>query len=361
MVPGLIIVCGSINVTVDSVYLTDATGDAFIFGASNGFRYREQNKSYNKNVVLKNSVLNASRRNNISITDGEHLIVENCTIKNAGNGNNIYDSNDNKIVSSAGIAPKVGVDIEPFRGYDSNGNFINFEIVDDVIIRGCTFTSNNISSFINYSGKNVIFENNFSDHNVGASYDDGTKFLNNTLVASEKNRSTSGISLGTFILDVYGVPTQLSKYSQAIGNTIEGFEKGIQVKGDNSIVKDNVIKDFNYGIELKAANYALIENNTLESNKASSHGITHRGDSGKDIKFTNVNIKVPRTPIYFSNFNKTTSNTLIFDACTFESEQGYDVFFEDTDNVTIKNSLFTNTAIKQSNCINFIEYGNTYN
>src|SRR5690606_13813228 len=104
----------------------------------------------------------------------ENLTVENCIISNAGLGDNSYDGDGGKIVSSAGIAPKVGIDIEPFRGFDSNGNFINYEIVDNVIIRGCDFTGNNVSSFINYSGNNVVFEGNFSDHNVTASYDNGT-------------------------------------------------------------------------------------------------------------------------------------------------------------------------------------------
>ncbi len=341
--PGIIVISGSQNIVVENTNMMNSTGDAFIIGAA-GHRTNSETK-FNKNIIARNCTMHQSRRNNISITDGEDIRIENCTITDAGLGENIFDSNNEKVISSAGVAPRIGIDIEPFRGIDDNNDFINFEKVERVTVTGCTFTGNNVSSFINYSGSDVIFENNFSDHSVGASFDiGGTKFLNNTLIANQKNRVSNGINFGTFILNQNGIDVQHSSGSIAEGNTIKGFVRGIRVMGKDPIVSNNVIEDFNVGIQIDSDN-TLCTGNTMTTDRfIAAYGLF--AENINNGIFTNNTIVVPRRPLFFKNLNLTAGAFIALQENTFESKEGYDLLIENVNNITISNNTFENTTIE---------------
>lgn len=361
--PGLLVVAGSKDILIDGVYMTDSTGDAFIPGAAGGFRMDPTNP-YNQNIIARNCTFNASRRNNISITDGENIIIENCIISNAGNGENSYDSNGDKIYTSAGVAPKVGIDIEPFRGYNPDGSTKDYEKVEGVIIRGCTFTNNNVASIIDYSGKDVIMENNFSDHVFSASYSTGAKFLNNLFEASEKNRDAPAISTGNWIISVNGVDTQFSENNVVSGNTIKGFRVGVITYGNNGRVSNNHISDFEYGIQVKNASEYIYENNVMETSQNNAIGVSIANVFAKNLLFKNQTIRVPRKPIEFINVNTSAmeqSFYIKFTESKFTSMEGYDSFIKNTPNVEILGTILNDTAFTLENAVNFKESNNTYN
>ncbi len=345
--PGNLIIAGSENVLIENVFMTSATGDALILGAA-GHRITPGVK-FNKNIRVIGCTMTESRKNNVTVTDGDGLIIENCMITDAGLGENIFDDNNNKIFSSAGVAPKVGFDVEPFRGIEPDGSFVNYEKVDNLLVTGCTFTGNNVSSFINFSGSGVVFENNFSDHTVVASFDaDGTKFLNNTLQAAERNRSLNGINFGTFVVN--GV--QLSNGAEASGNVISGFLRGIRVMGANPIVRNNTISDFVVGIQVDSDN-VICENNTMETDRfIAAFGL--RVESVNNGFFMGNDITVPRVPVVFKDVNKLAGTSMILDANTFTSEEGFKLVFENADNITLTRNTFMNTEVEQRSTSNFI-------
>ncbi len=348
--PGLLVISGSQDVLVDGTYMANSTGDALIVGAA-GNR-NDPNVLFNKNIIARNCTMHESRRNNISITDGEDITIEGCTITDAGLGESTFEGN-RKIITSAGIAPKVGIDIEPFRGFEPNGDFINFEKVERVLVTGCTFTGNNVSSFVNYSGTDVVFENNFSDHTVGASFDDGgTKFYNNTLEANEKNRALNGINFGTFIVNVNGRDVQYSSGSEAIGNKISGFLRGIRVTGKDPIVRDNIIEDFNVGVQVDSDN-VVCENNQMTTNRfVAAYGFFVENVSNG--KFNNNKMILPRRPLYFKNLNRDNGSKITIENNTFESLEGFDLLFENVRNITLKQNEFKNTKIEERSTTNFV-------
>ncbi len=362
----LIVVAGCKDILLEGIHMAESTGDGFIAGATKGFRHTGgPNKKFNTNITVRNCVIESSRRNNISVTDGEDIYIENCTIKDAGNGDSVLDTDGNKIFSAAGVAPRVGIDIEPFRGYNDDGSFRDFEIVDRTTISGCTFINNNVASIIDYSGLNTTIKNNTSDHGFFASFSTGTQFLNNTLKASIKNKDIVAITTGAWLIKINGVDTELSKNNKVIGNTIEGFRVGVTSRGNDGLVSNNIITDFEYGIQVKNTTNFTYNNNKMLSTQTNSIGIAIANTFAKDLLFTKSNITVPRKPIEIyvvNNTAKHNSNKLTFTGKSiFKSTEGRQIFIKDTPNVEISNSTLTNTGIKTENVSNLIDQDNIRN
>ena len=100
------------NVRISNVEITDCWTDGIYIGSDN------QNKTDppSQNVTVTNCILDNNRRNNISVTNGDNIIIDGCVIKNA-NGTN----------------PQYGIDIE--SNYD--------EIVcEGITISNCLITGN---------------------------------------------------------------------------------------------------------------------------------------------------------------------------------------------------------------------------
>ncbi|MCL5127861.1 right-handed parallel beta-helix repeat-containing protein [Algibacter sp. L4_22] len=352
--PGLIIVDGSKNVLVDNVYCTESTGDAFIVGASNGFRY--QNTSYNQNIKITNSTFTESRRNNITVTDGEDIYIENCLISGAGNGDDIFDSSNNKIFSSAGVAPRVGIDIEPIRGWNETDGFTYYEKVERVYVKGCTFVNNNRASFVDYSGVDVTVENCISDNGFSSAYSTGGKYLNNTLIASDLNKNGTGITMGSMDVTINGEATQLSEKNIVKGNSIEGFVIGTVVRSNNSEVSNNSYLNCWVGLKILKTENTIFDGNDFKSSRTSdSRAISFFEGVAKNLTLSNMTVEMPRKPLDLIGINKNnTDYYLNFVNCKFTSEQGYSIEIKDTPNVTFTNTTLTNTKFDVTNSINFI-------
>lgn len=356
--PGLVVVSGSKDVILEGVSMSDSTADNFIAGSASGHR-TNPNTPYNSNIIVRNCIMKGGRRNNISVTDGKDIRIEGCMIADAGQGESITDSNGAKIYSSAGVAPKVGLDVEPFRGMDSNGNTVDYEKVENLIITGCRFVNNKVASIVEYSGVNTTIDGNFSDNCMVASYSTGTKFLNNTIEASEVNRSNRAIETGNWIVQVNGVERQLAENNVVQGNIIKGFVKGIVVNGKNGTVSDNKIYDFVSGIWLNDATDFTFDGNIMDNKNREtySHGIYILNVKVSNLTFNNQDITVNRTPVYIKNV--TNSGSIVFSNSTFKSLEGYPIIIRDIANVTVSNSLLINTSIETSNTLGFKQSGNS--
>ena len=341
--PVLLQMAGSENVIVNNVYLSDSTGDALVLGNPNEYRFN--GSKYNKNIIIKNCTMTRSRRNNISITDADDSLIENCTITDAGLGEKVKDSNGDTVYSSSGVLPRTGIDVEPFIGGEDPNNLVYYARVQRLTIRGCTLTGNSNTSIIEYAGEDTIIESNFSDAGFNANHGWRTKFLNNTLVSAE-NRAGAGIETG-----------YSEGFYEVKGNTISGFRVGIIANGEAGIVSNNTINDFNVGIQPSNSSSFTFESN--EINGTDGVGISAYAVSGGDFVFNNNIITVDKSPMNWNTVNTTNS---LFDNNQFIARNtgGY-VWIKNSNNVTIQNNIITNATILADGATNFIETNNTLN
>ncbi len=325
--PALVIVGGSKNVVIDSIHTYDSTGDGVVFGAAVGGHRTDPSKPFNENVRIKNSTISRSRRNGMSITDGKNLQVLNCVFTETGLG-----ERGNTIISSSGVDPRFAIDIEPFVGYEPDtGAPIYFEKVENVLIEGNTFTKSGAGSVIDYSGINVTFKDNHSDHIMSVNNGTGTKFIGNTIIADQDSNVFVGISTGSRVAVIDGQNIEFSKDFEVRNNTINGASRGISIVGAGGIVEDNLIESFSdRGISLGGATSRL-ENFTFSGNvirnplTSFARGIQNNaGVSMTNLVFENTTISVPRFPISLADMNTGPAdamNSVVFKDSSFSSTE----------------------------------------
>ena len=349
----MLVVGGSQNVIIDNVSIKDATGDCFVAGSSGGLRYKE-GTVYNQNIIIRNCTFDGARRNNISLTDGDGIIVENCSIINAGLGEQPQAYLDGlEPPTSAGVLPRCGLDIEPFLGWDKETeSVVYYERVENVIVRGNDFTNNAWTAFTQYSGEHVLVENNTGDNSFGCAYGHDTKFINNTIIANPEIARGNGLTDGS------------SSLFEFRGNTVSGFNTAMVFNGSEGIVTGNTLTCTNgTTIRVDGAHNYLIEDNDC------SGGLISAYQSEGSVTFKNNRVmgvfNRPISCILSNTTQKAIDNnyTLIFDGNTFEAtatEGAYSFFDNVNDNTVIKNNTFINHDIYAQNC-NPIQINNTIN
>lgn len=165
----------AVNVVVDGVNFYNSTADGIMVKAI-GFSFNPDYRP-SHNIVIKNCIIDKSRRNNISIVNAHDVIVENCQILNAG-----VDTG-----KSLGTNPKAGIDIEALRDIDSAGNYIYYEIVKDVIIRNNVEKGSARSAFIVAIGDDTLIENNDTENGISYSWRQALKLETIELLAFQKS------------------------------------------------------------------------------------------------------------------------------------------------------------------------------
>ena len=101
---------GCANVTIENLNLVASGGDGVYIGAS------KPGNLPCRDIVIRNCVCDANRRQGISVISAENLLIENCVLKN-----------------THGTAPKDGIDFEPNQPVN---RFVN------CVVRNCTFENN---------------------------------------------------------------------------------------------------------------------------------------------------------------------------------------------------------------------------
>ncbi|MED0799335.1 right-handed parallel beta-helix repeat-containing protein [Bacillus inaquosorum] len=207
---------GSQNVVIEGVDIADFTGDCIIVNAQGMLNVSWTTYRPARNITIKNCKLDGARRNNISVTGGEDVKIENNEITNAG-------IND-------GCKPMFGIDIEGYGEGD-----IDYEEPRNVKITKNTFAGNVAQSVCNFSGYEVVIDGNHSDNTISYGYGTDTVIANNTLVRKDKKYTAItglGVSAG-----FNGNNTTIA------GNTIKGFSSGIDVRGADVTVSGNTITE----------------------------------------------------------------------------------------------------------------------
>ncbi len=274
--PTLLITKGSRNVRFENVHMSQSTGDGFVAGSA-GFRIK-QNTPLNKKVLLIGCTITDCRRNGISITDGEDITIENNIIEHTGEGEAIRDSSGKRIYDAAGVAPRFGLDIEPYVSY---GNFaksseIRYEWVENVKVINNRFTNNKAGSIIVYKADNVLVDNNFSDAVIALNDTSNSTISNNTLEARPDFKSI-GLSSGDerrYVNFKGGAMQQYAVNNTIVGNTVRGFSIAIIVNGSGGEVYHNRVYNYSYmGLKVDRVEDTNIHDNQYTSSSSNSQGI----------------------------------------------------------------------------------------
>lgn len=270
-----------INVKIDNVHLSHAAGDGVDIHSLK-FAFDPDYVGSN-NITVTDCVFDSNRRNNLSVTDGFNIIIENNTFLNAGVDTQL----------SHGVEPGCSVDVEAVRTRNASGELVFYQLAKDITIRNNTESGSKVGAFTVAIGMNVLIENNTVEGSIGFTFGSGVKIKGNKIT---KPRSAA-ISGGKPVYSdtVYG--------NEISGNIISNASLGIVLYNQDVKVFDNEIKNCKTGISVKNLKDAEIYNNTIESNISTSYGIYAHISTADNVAIRNNNINIPYKPIAFVNVN----------------------------------------------------------
>lgn len=235
------------NVKIENVYVADCWGDGIYIG-----------KGSNYNVQIKSVICDNNRRQGMSITSADSILVVNSKFKNTN-----------------GTAPQAGIDLEPNTG----------NLVTNVEIFNCEFSNNlgrgfdivGLTGTISYV---TIDSCRFSNNNTGISISHAANNISITNVDIKKS-----INYG---FSMAGGPKDI----KLLNSKIDSCQIGIKGRAiENVRIEGNDIK--NYSVEgmyiYENSKSIKIINNTLQTNVAAAWGI--RSGTSSFLEITDCKIK----------------------------------------------------------------------
>lgn len=318
---------GASDSKIDGVTMKYANGDGMKIDGVN-FTF-QANYIPSHNLLVQNCLFDSNRRNNLSITDGFDITIDNNTFLNAG-----VDTS-----KSEGVAPKFAIDIEATRKKDENGDYIYYEKSYDITISNNIERGSATGGFTVHIGEDVTIDNNDVETNISWSFASGVKIINNTVKA--KSTEENYAILGGRSDNLSG-----SFNNEISGNKIVGFGTGIVLHNRENKVFSNEIENCEIGIYLRSVYDSKIYSNTIYSDDNLKLE-NSRGISAFRVKINNVEIydntiTVKNDPIRFMEVNDT--------------DEGKDYTFNVYDNELNSSVL---SSISKSSGINF--YKNNFN
>ena len=262
------------NITIDNVSMSYAAEDGLSVESSK--HAYEANYVPSKNVLIKGCTFDASGRNNLSIVDGQDIIVEDCNFLNAG-----IDT-----PYSNGQAPRYAIDIEPVGQVSTQP----LQKVDRVIIRNNIESGSAAGGIIVADGDDILISGNTFETGIGM-----TGASNVTI----ENNNVTEIGIGE--IDAYS--KSRNKNTIVHGNTIKNGSVGITVINQDVQIFDNqIVNCSSVGIFLNSITDAHIYNNTIENNVNDGDGI-NAINYVNNVLIENNTIRVIDKAFYFTGFN----------------------------------------------------------
>ncbi|QXP58750.1 right-handed parallel beta-helix repeat-containing protein [Olleya sp. HaHaR_3_96] len=353
----LLFIAGGDNVLIDNVTIKEGTGDAIGIGGStirNTDGSIRTGERIATDLTISNCDLSDCRRNIISVIDGNGVVIEGNTISKAGGERDGYPE-------AAGDAPQFGIDLEAYRERDDENNLLEYERVENVIIRDNIFTDNYAGDIVVYTANDVLIEYNEMDNFVGSYATFNCKITHNTLIARDDIITEIGIGLQEVIRN----DEHLAYNNEISDNYVEGYDASIIVAGLNNIIKDNELKDFNVGISFKNLTNGTISNNTLTSERITSNGYFTYSGNAKNSFVTGDVVNVQHKTVLFYKFNKDiTDGRLTFDDVTFNSvypsSANRVINLDDSHNITFQNCVITEGIEDNGNSNGIESIDNTF-
>ncbi len=322
----LMVVKTGINVLIEDMY--------FGYAGSDGLDIESYRNAYDpeyvptRKVVVRKCVFDSNRRNNMAITDGVDITVDQCTFKNAG-----IDTPNSK-----GTAPRYSIDIEP----DVQDYNRPLQLVKTVKILNCTETGSIGGALVVAAGDDILVSENTFEKRTAVN----TAFN----VKIKDNKSLGGVIAG--IDGVTGV-----RNIEVSGNTIVNSTPGIRATNQAVQILNNTIK--NCGVAIQLYN---IKNSTVSGNTITSTGIDGDGINGlitvDNVMIENNTIDVDDRPFLFTGVNSG-DETFTFKGNNFKSARFG--IIQGTKGVRFIGNTFDN-GIRLDNSINIeIKEANSFN
>ncbi|MFI0429066.1 right-handed parallel beta-helix repeat-containing protein [Mariniflexile sp. HMF6888] len=334
----LLWIIGSHNIEIDNVNMSKASGDGLVFHSKDLRNTDGTLQSDNrevKNILVKNSTITDCRRNNISFLDGRDIIIDNCLITDAGKGTQLYDSNGAKVSSSAGTAPRYGIDLESIRTRNPDGSLNETALIENVIIKNSRFTGNEAGDIVVYTANDVLIENNYFDKWV-ASFASYNVTINKNIFES-RDPLFFAISVETYLTDL---GEELNHHYEVTNNTIRNYGVGLKAAGKDQLISNNNIIDCTTGILLISdLTNGTFTNNTITSSLDVSFGYKNliNCKNLNNVIISNEKINVLNRPV---SFNKLLNESMLkniqvtFKNCNFYTPNlNFDLLIKESKNI----------------------------
>ncbi len=355
----VILVGGSHNITIDNVNISNASGDGF-FVVGSAIRKPDgtvkDGQMESKNVIIKNSIIKNSRRNGMSLLDGNGILVENCEIVDTGLGTNP----DGVKYSSAGTWPKWGICFEAISYRTSDGTLITNSKIDNVVLRGNDFVNNSAGDVVLTLCSNITIENNHFDSMIGNDEANNIIIKDNTFKAKMKEDGTPWGYAMLFKSKKTDWDGELNYNYSISGNTVEGYKNGLALSGKDYKVFDNSIKNCITGVVFGNLSSSEFHNNNIFSNIEWCYGYRGLGEADNVIIRDEI-VEVAYRPINLRGLVTENANAPIkFTTSRLISVDNHQNFIEGSKNISITNNVINTDFIIQ-NSENIIITNNTSN
>ncbi len=347
-------ISASKNIVVQNMTFMDATGDGVDIHA-HGHTW-DPHYTRSKDVFIQFNKFYRSRRNQISITDGHDIFIENNEFIDAS----IHTSN------SRGVAPGFGIDVEAVRGTDPRGPS---EVAEDIYIRNNIERGGRLGAITVHTGDKVTIENNKFENSISYSTSIGTIIRNNEITGIIEKQTEKGIAIVAGRSDRY----DRNFGNRVYGNTVNGYAIGVVMNNKDLEVYGNNFINCKTGITVGSTRDCKAYDNVIKSDRRDSDGIVSHATVeymdnviiGADSKNNQNRIEVTRTPIKFTNVNNKPgqeSYKLVIQNYTINSKNtstinkchGFEfvgnnitqggIRLVDSENGTLKNNTITSTV-----------------
>lgn len=336
---------GVINGVVDNVELRECTGDGFIVQSTkrrNDDGSERLGQVYSKNITLQNCIIDKNRRNNISLTDVDGMLIENNIISNGGDGGKW---NKSEGYNSKGVLPRYNIDLEAINYLNDKGELRYTEIVRNVIIRNNTFSGANNGDIDLYKCWNVEIHNNTFDGAIAnvASFDiqiHDNIFSNTSDIGNRKY----AISIGEKIRET-GI--DFNKNYHIYNNEIDGYKNGIRFGSTDGKIYNNKIVNCETGIMLLNGSNNQFYDNEITSNKKFSRGYYNfpGGIKVNSITLKNETVNVSEYALLFTKLK----GIVTIENSTFNGVDGME--FRNSKTITLNNVKTPKVTNKNSEVI----------
>ncbi|MFC5045336.1 hypothetical protein ACFSTE_17505 [Aquimarina hainanensis] len=277
----------AVNVVIDGVRAVNGAGDGIDIN-SIGFTHTPEGYKPSNNIIIKNCILDSNRRNNLTVSDGRDIRIENNQFLNASINT----------AHSTGIAPGFGIDIEAERERGDDGELIYDEMARDIQIVNNIERGGRKGAFLVFIGYDILIEGNQTENSIGYSFGNGIKIRKNKITAVGSDKTE-----GTAILAGRTANSETIYNNDISENEIIGYNVGINVKNRDTKVYKNVITDFTTAIFPSQLENSEIYSNTLNSSRKDSRGIFVFMTSVNNITLRDNDITVTSNPIKFASVN----------------------------------------------------------
>ena len=338
------------DVVIEGVKISGCTGDGIFLENTGNLLDEVAYGPYVpcEHIVVRRCRIDGSRRNNISVTACDNVLIEGNLITRAGYDDGIKD----------GVAPRLGLDIE---GSGDAGT--DWQTPLNVIVRGNRFTQSHVNgSMSNYNGYGVVIEGNFADGTVAFGFATET-IIRGNVIKNLSNTTSPGIASNSF------ASAEVDANCVIEGNCVMGFATGIQVQRDQVLVANNFVSKFQaHGVNTSttANGVTIVGNRIVDGQGASTcNGVTV---SATDTVVQNNTIRNVRTGVLLAS-TATAGNTIggnhvskailgvnvsggsqavikgnVFDLAGHAGGQSYDITYANTSVVLIEGNVFRNSS-----------------